>query len=138
MHKRKFYLGFLLFVFLLFPVIVKADYKAKFIADGKCPLHKNATGNCFYADTSFDKLVDKTYWLDTGDEVTVITSKDLVKAPKSGNGSECKSTFAYVSLVYKNTTYKGYACSDNIKVAHVSDELKKEFQEAGFINYSYL
>ncbi len=132
MKKQFIYFIFLISIILLSPIVVRADYKAKFVADGKCSLKSSATGNCFYADTTFNKLVDKTYWLDTGDEVTVITSKDPVKAPTSGNGSECKGTYSYVQLVYKNNPYYGYACTANIKVANVSDELKKEFQEAGF------
>lgn len=132
MKRQLLYFTFLTFILLFYPVIVKADYKAKFIADGKCKLHDKASGNCFYQDATFSSLVKGTYWIDTGDEVTVITSKDLVNAPKSGNGSECKSTFAYVKLVYNNNNYYGYACSDNIKAGNVSDELKKEFQEAGF------
>ncbi len=131
--KRQFiYFLFLVLILCLTPVSVKADYKAKFIADGKCKLHDNASGNCFYKDTTFSSLVKGTYWIDTGDEVTVITSKNPVPAPTSGNGSECKGTFSYVKLVYKNNPYYGYACTANIKAADVSDELKQEFQTAGF------
>ncbi len=131
--KRQFiYFLFLALILCLSPAVVKADYKAKFIADGKCSLHNNASGNCFYKDTTFSSLVKGTYWIDTGDEVTVITSKNPVPAPTSGNGSECKGTFSYVKLVYKNNPYYGYACTANIKAANVSDELKQEFQAAGF------
>lgn len=132
MSKKVTHFLFLFLVLLLSPKIVNANYEAKFVADGTCSKKPGSTGNCFYSDTTFESLVQKTYWLDTGDEVTVITSKKPVAAPETGSGSECKTTFSYVQLIYKNNPYYGYACTDNIKVANVSDELKKEFQEAGF------
>lgn len=132
MKKQFMYFSFLVFILLLSPMVVHADYQAKFVADGKCTLNKNATGNCYYADTTFKTLVNKGFWLDTGDEVTVITSKNPVNAPTSGNGSECEGTYSYVKLIYKNNPYYGYACTANIKVANVTDEIKKELEEAGF------
>ena len=75
MKKILFYFLMFLFFFTLSPNIVKADYQAKFISDGKCSLISQATGNCFYKDTTFSSVVSGTNWIDTGDELTVITSK---------------------------------------------------------------
>ncbi len=132
MKKQMISYFLLLIVFLFLPVIVNADYEAKFLADGTCPLKSSSTGNCFYADTTFKTLVPNSWWLDTGDPITVSTSVKPIPAPKSGNGSECKSTYSYVTLFFQNKVFKGYACTDNIKSATVTDELKKEFQAAGF------
>lgn len=117
---------------------VNADYNATFVADNKCSLKPNASGNCFYKDTTFKDLVYGSYWLDTGDKITVITNVTPVKAPTSGNGSECKSTFSYVSIFYNNKTYKGYACTDNIKVIEIDEEIKKNFPESYWESLSSL
>ena len=109
---------------------VKADYEAVFEATEKCSLKSNATGNCFYADTNFNSLVTGTYWLDTGDKITVIESVEPVPAPKEGTGSECPSTFNYVSIVYNGKTYKGYACTANIKEITSSDDIQENFPES--------
>lgn len=132
MKKYMTYILFLFLQFLFLPGLVSADYEAKFLADGTCALRAGSTGNCFYADTKFNSLVKNSWWLDTGDPITVSTSVTPVAAPKTGSGSECKSTFSYVTLVYQNSTYKGYVCTDNIKVANITDELKSQFQAAGF------
>ncbi len=131
----KKYVGIVLFImisFFAFSYNTKANYSAKYVATGKCKLKAGSTGDCFYENTKFDKVVPGTYWLDTGDNITVITSVAPVPAPKTGNGSECKTTFSYVSIVYNSKTYKGYACTSNISTGNVSDSLKKEFQVAGF------
>lgn len=132
MKKNTTYIIFTICIFFLLPVFVHADYEAKFIADGKCDIYKGSTGNCFYADTKFNSVVNGAYWIDTGDQIIVSTSVKPVEAPKSGSGSECKSTFSYITLVYKNSKYKGYVCTDNIMVANLTEELKQEFQTAGF------
>ena len=130
--KQKTY-WFLFFVlFLLSPLVVKADYQARFVATGTCSLSSSSTGNCVYKDTKFKSVVTGVYWLDTGDEVTVIESVKPVAAPTSGTGSECKSTYSYISTVYKNVTYKGYVCTDNLKTVNLTDEVKKELSDAGF------
>ena len=123
---------FVLFAFFLLPNVVRADYEAKFIATGTCALRANSTGNCFYSDTTFNTLVNNVFWVDTGDPVTVLSSKTPVAAPTSGNGSECKTTFSYVNVNTRNKNYKGWLCTDNLHIASISDELKEEFTKAGF------
>lgn len=130
--KRKIFLFGFLFVFFLLPKNVLADYEAKFIATGTCDLRSNSTGNCFYKDTTFQELVNNVFWVDTGDPVTVLSSKAPVPAPTSGNGSECKTTFSYVNVNTRNKDYKGWLCTDNLHIAKISEELQKEFTEAGF------
>ncbi len=130
--KRYFLVFVLFFLFFLSPLSLEANYEGKFIATGTCSLRSGSTGNCFYKDTTFKKLVDNVYWVDTGDPVTVITTTEPVPAPTKGNGSECKTTFSYVNVKTRNTNYKGWLCTDNIHIAEVSEELQKEFTEAGF------
>ncbi len=133
--KKGYFYGIFLFLFFFFfsPYLVQADYEAKFVATGTCNLKQNSTGNCFYADTSFQKLVNSVYWIDTGDPVVVITDTTPIEAPKEGNGSECPSTFSRVKVMGTNRVYyEGWACTDNIKTAVVTEELKAEFQQAGF------
>lgn len=129
--KIKYFL-FTLFLLCISPIVVKADYNARFVADGVCSLSSSSTGNCVYKDTNFKSVVSGLLWLDTGDEVTVIESTKPVDAPKKGNGSECKSTYSYISTVYKSVKYYGYVCTDNIKTVTISEEFKQEMQEAGF------
>ncbi len=126
---------FFVISFLICQNVVDADYKAKYIAKGTCSLASGSTGDCFYKDTNF-KSLSGSYWLDPGDDITVITSKTPVKAPSSGHGSECKTTFTYVSTVYAAKTYKGWACTDNIrditKTDWISEDLKTNFKNQGF------
>ena len=116
---------------------VFADYSAKVINTTPCQLYydtkkKTATGSCMYSNTKFNELTSGTYWVDVGDNIKVITSVSEVKAPTSGYGSECKSTFAYISIDYNSKTYKGYVCKDQIWDGTVTDAQKTEFQKAGF------
>lgn len=140
MHKKYILLiAILMASFFAFNYQVNADYKAKYIAQGKCKLKSASTGDCYYADNggkpNYSKL-GGTYWLDDGDDITVIESKAPVKAPTSGNGSECKTTYSYFSIVYNGTTFKGWACTANIRNITTTDwipaDLKNTFKAQGF------
>lgn len=124
---------FVAFIMSLFLCItgVKADYKAKAInpSGAKCNLKSNSTGYCFYADSNLNS-VNAMGWLDTGDEVTVITSKE--KIPSRDN--ICSSNYVYVSQVYpkNNNTYYGYYCEDFLSSNALTEELKNTFRNLGF------
>ena len=67
---------FVIFAFsFLFLSEVKADYKAAALnnSGATCNLYKGSTGYCFYKDSNLNSY-NALIWLDTGDEVTVITS----------------------------------------------------------------
>ena len=142
MNKKKYRLfNYVLFCVLISFIAnikkVKADYAAKIINTSPCKLYydlkgKNATGSCMYKDTTFKSLTGTTYWVDVGDNIKVITSKSAVTPPKSGYGSECKSSYVYMSIDYNNGTYYGYVCKDQIWNGTISNDLKSEFQKAGF------
>lgn len=138
MSKVKFYIVFI-FVVSFFSLIneVKADYSAKIVRSEPCKLYydskgKTATGSCIYSNTKFSALTTGPYWVDIGDKVKVITSKGTVKAPTSGYGSECKSTFSYISIDYASKTYYGYVCTDNIWDGVVTTAMQTKFKNAGF------
>ena len=130
--KRKIILlfSFLLPLFLTLNS-VKADYKAKALnpAGAKCHLKSSSTGYCFYANENLNS-VNAMGWLDTGDEVTVITSK--AKIPSRDN--ICNSNYVYVSQVYpkNNNVYYGYYCETYLSSNALTDELRNEFRSAGF------
>ena len=131
MTKKKIIFIFVFIVsFFTFYKNVSADYLATFYSDNKCALTKGATGNCFYKNTSFTSA--GPIWLDTGDMITVHTNVTPIPAPTKGNGSECKTTFSYVSNTYKNKTYNGYVCTANIRridsTDGISEEIKTEFK----------
>ena len=111
---------------------VHANYDAKIVNTSPCKLKSNATGSCMYSNTTFKSLTTGTYWVDVGDDITVITSKAEVTPPKSGNGSECKSAFVYMSINYNSKTYYGYVCKDQIWDGKITDAMKTEFKNAGF------
>lgn len=137
-----------LFVFASFFTVtydVSADYQAKVVSTTPCQLYKdkkgtNATGSCIYSNNKFNDLTAGPYWVDIGDQIKVITSKAAVTAPTSGYGSECKSTFLYISIDYGSKTYNGYVCKDNLWDGVITDAMKKEFKAAGFPEsyYSHL
>ena len=137
--KKKiiFLFCFTLILFVSLMNHVYADYDAKVINASPCKLYsaqnkgKTATGSCMYADTKFNSLTPVTFWVDSGDNIKVITSKGSVKPPTSGYGSECKSSFSYISIQYKGTHY-GYVCNDNIWDGKVPNDYAAEFRKAGF------
>ena len=96
-NYKKIVFGFFLALisFIITNNKVYANYSAKDVNTSPCKLKSNATGSCMYSDTTFKSLTTGTYWVDVGDDITVITSKAEVTPPKSGNGSECKSKFVY-------------------------------------------
>ena len=132
MRKRLLYVIIFTLVLLIIPFNhVYADYSAKVINTSPCQLYKdlkgkNATGSCMYSDTTLKKLTEGTYWVDVGDEITVITSKSTVKPPTSGYGSECKSEFTYMSIAYGGKTYYGYVCKDQIWDGTIPADVQKE------------
>ena len=121
------------FVMSLFLCVnnVKADYKAKAInpSGAKCHLKSNSTGYCFYANENLNS-VNAMGWLDTGDEVTVVTNKP--KIPSSD--SICNSNYVYVYQVYpkNNNTYYGYYCENFLSSNALTDELRNQFRSLGF------
>ena len=110
---------------------VNADYKANALnpSGAKCSLVSNSTGYCFYANSNLNS-VNYMKWLDTGDEVTVITSKEKIKS----NDNICQSNYVYVSQFYtkNNNTYYGYYCEDYLSTCALTDELKNSFRDLGF------
>ncbi len=130
----------ILFVFASFFTLTYdayADYQARVVSTTPCKLYKDqkgksATGSCIYSNNKFNDLTDGPYWVDVGDQLKVITSKSAIKAPSSGYGSECKSTFLYISIDYGSKTYNGYVCKDNLWNGVITDAMKKEFKAAGF------
>lgn len=139
--KKKITILFLFIVSLFFTKIndtyAANTYSAKIINTIPCALYKelknaNATGSCMYTDNKFNNLTNTTFWVDTGDTVTVHTDKAPLTPPKSGHGSECKSEFVYIGIDYKQSTYYGYVCKDFIWDGTISEELKTKFKNAGF------
>lgn len=114
---------------------VQASYKAYASnpSGAKCELNSNSTGYCLYSDSSLSDIVHGPVWLDTGNEVVVLQDTkypDIV----SKDVNKCSDGYTYVSHVYNNKTYYGYYCKTYLKAASsvITDELKKEFKEAGF------
>lgn len=119
----------------LFMNNVQASYKAYASnpSGAKCELNSNSTGYCLYSDSSLSDIVHGPVWLDTGNEVVVLQN---TKYPDIGSKdtNKCKDGYTYVSHIYNNKTYYGYYCKTYLKAASsvISDELRKEFKEAGF------
>ena len=118
---------------------VSANYKATVLnpPNVKCDLYSGSlanTGYCYYKDTDLKSIVNIIYWLDTGDEVEVITNSDNepVTTPKKDDNDTCSDYYVYTKFNFKNEDYYGYYCNANLTVSKLTDELKKEFEEAGF------
>ena len=111
---------------------VKADYKAAALnnSGATCNLYKGSTGYCFYKDSNLNSY-NALIWLDTGDEVTVLTSYPKIE---SKNKALCPGSYQYVSRykANKNKTYYGYYCDTYLSSGEVSEDLKTEFRNAGF------
>ena len=125
----------LLFVFILmfiFTMNVNADYKAAALnnSGATCSLYKGSTGYCFYKDSNLNSY-NALIWLDTGDEVTVLTSYPKIE---SKDKKLCPGSYQYVSRYKsnKNKTYYGYYCDTYLSTGALTEELKTEFKNAGF------
>lgn len=124
---------FVIFAFsFLFLSEVKADYKAAALnnSGATCNLYKGSTGYCFYKDSNLNSY-NALIWLDTGDEVTVLTSYPKIE---SKNKALCPGSYQYVSRykANKNKTYYGYYCDTYLSTGEVSEDLKIQFKNAGF------
>ena len=132
-HMNKYILVIVFIVSLFLSIeIVNADYKATVInpAGVKCDLEYRSTGYCFFENENLNSI-NPLMWLDTGDEVTVITSKEKVP---STNEELCKSNYVYVSQFYSpyNNTYYGYYCEDYLYANELTDEIREQFKDSGF------
>lgn len=135
MKKVYKYLFIIIFImsFYVFMPNTKADYKASAInqAGAKCSLSSKSTGYCYYANSNLNSTVPRVVWLDTGDEVTVLTSYDTVDSP---NKSVCADYYVYTSYysLLTSSLHYGYYCHANLSSEEISDELKEEFKALGF------
>ena len=115
-----------------FTMSVKADYKAVVInpSTARCELFENSTGGCFYKDKNLDSVGGILY-LDTGDELNIITSYEKIKTK---DVNLCPSNYVYASYLYppSQKTYYGYYCEDFISTNSLTDELKESFKQLGF------
>ena len=120
------------FITLIFNGVVKADYQATVvITDGStCELSSKATGKCIYQNTSLNSTVPKVVWLDTGDQVTVLTNKASLNGNKYCTGRYVNVNYSFPSK--PNVVYNGYFCDANLSNGSVNDNLKNEFKNAGF------
>lgn len=138
-YKLMYILVFVISAFL-FRESVQADYKA--IVDNpsgaKCDIyqksHPNSRNNgyCFYENSNFNSIVNKVFFLDSADQVTVLTSKGTVP---TNNVNLCKDYYVYATYYFPNNpsvVYTGLYCNAYLKTVEVTDSLKKEFQDAGF------
>jgi len=130
--KRKISILFTLLIPLFFAIKnVSADYKAIAMnpSGAKCNLYSGSTGYCFYANANLNSL-NGVKWLDTGDEVTVVTSKPKIPS----RDSICNSNYVYVYQVYpkNNNTYYGYYCETYLSSNALTDELRNQFRNLGF------
>ena len=121
--KQYKYLIFITLVIssFLFFGSVKADYQATVINNvgASCSLKENSTGYCYYKNSNLDSYVSGVVWLDTGDEVTVLTNYQTVPTKDT---SICSDYYVYA----------GYYCNANLTTGEISDELKEEFKNLGF------
>ena len=133
---NKKYLFIFIFVIssFLFMTNIKADYKASALnpSGAKCNLYsKTSTGFCFYKDKNLNSYVDNVIWLDTGDEVTVLTNYPTVPSP---NKDLCSDHYVYTRYfsTYYQKAYTGYYCNNYLTTGEVSEEDKALFTAAGF------
>lgn len=134
---KKFYKYSFIVLFIVLPFLfinnVQADYKAKVLnpKGASCHLRNGSTGYCYYKDSNLNSYVGNVVWLDTGDEVTVLTDHKTIP---TNNADICKDYYVYTSFYFAKyaTTYNGYYCNANLDTGEVSDEMKEEFKRAGF------
>ena len=133
--KKHNYLFIIVFVIssFLFICDIKADYKATVInpSGAKCNLRSGSTGYCYYKDSNLNSYVSGVVWLDTGDEVTVLTNADTVPTKDS---NVCKDYYVKTTFYFSATssTYTGYYCNANLTTGTITDAMKTEFTNAGF------
>jgi len=133
--KQYKYLFIITFVISSFLFInnVSADYTAKVLnpTGASCSLKDGSTGYCYYENSNLDKYVGSVVWLDTGDEVTVLTDYETVPTQ---DPNICKDYYVYTSYYFinKKKTYNGYYCNANLTTGALTEELKIEFTNLGF------
>lgn len=133
--KRNKYLIFIALIVssFLFIYNAKADYKATVLnpSGANCSLRPGSTGYCIYKDESLEEYLPVIVWLDTGDEVNVIT--DIPTVPTK-DANLCSDYYVAVDYHYSDTgyTYRGYYCNANLTTGLLTDELKREFTDLGF------
>ena len=138
MKKNKI-LILLVFVMSLFvlPNSIKANYTASAVIgedDMLCDIrltNKNfyhtypISGKCFYSDSNLNKVTSGVLFLDTGDQVEVITDQATIP---STDASRCSDYYVYA----RYGVHYGYFCNANLISNALTDELKEEFRNAGF------
>ncbi|MBR6690052.1 MAG: cadherin-like beta sandwich domain-containing protein [Bacilli bacterium] len=134
-YKYLFIIVFLISSFL-FINNVKADYEATVLnpVGASCEKYTGSSaGKCLYSNSSLENYVSRVIWLDTGDKVTVIESKDTVKTQ---NKDICSDYYVYVSYYFPKVgeTFYGYYCNANLinPNSALTDQMKTEFKNAGF------
>ena len=131
-YKLLFIITFVIASFL-FINNIKADYKATVLnpSGSSCNLKSNSTGYCYYKDSNLNSYVSGVVWLDTGDEVTVLTNEATVPTKDT---NLCKDYYVKTSFYFSatSTTYKGYYCNANLTTGLLTDEMKTEFTNLGF------
>ena len=130
--KKLVYICVIFFCSFTFTFKVKADYKTSVLNNkgATCNLNKKSTGYCLYKDSNLNSYVPGVIWLDTGDEVTVLTSYPKVG---SKNKSLCPGNYQYVSRKRTNgNIYYGYYCDTYLYNGNLSNDLKTQFKNAGF------
>ena len=137
--KMKSYKYIFMIVLFILPFIcissVRADYKATARNElgSSCDLYKGSTGYCFYQDKNLNSVAGAVRWLDTGDEVTVLTNYSQIPTKDK---NLCSDYYVYVSFYYSNkaNTYYGYYCNANLVSSDklLTEELRQEFDAAGF------
>jgi len=129
---------FLIFITLvissfLFINKVSADYEAIVVnpSGAKCDLKSDSTGYCLYSDESLENYLSVVVWLDTGDEVKVITDEEIVPTK---DVNLCSDHYVAVDYYFADTsfTYRGYYCNANLITSEISEEEKQEFTTLGF------
>lgn len=126
---------FMLIAFFSCCITANADYEASVITNGEvCAIKPGSTGKCIYTNSNFNELVPGVFWLDNGDEVTVLTNEQTIV---TNDTSICSDYYVKVSYAFPhdpNYKYYGYFCNANLlqKSTLLTDELKEEFKNAGF------
>lgn len=137
MKKIYKYLFIITFVISSFLFInqVQADYKASAVnpSGASCNLYTKgvSTGFCYYQNSNLNSYVNGVVWLDTGDEVTVLTDYSKIESP---NKNLCSDYYVYTSYYSPLTksTHNGYYCNAFLSTGELTEEQKNEFKNAGF------
>lgn len=122
----------LMVTFMCFNQVVKADYKATVVIKSgeKCELYSKSTGKCIYKDTNLNSYVPKVIWMDTGEQVTVVTGKGTLNGNKY-----CSGKYVYINYAFPDkptTVYGGWFCNSNLSTSLLTSAMKTEFSKAGF------